>query len=160
MATDQPRWARPYVCHVPAMRGNGGRVNDDKKAAMAEGRRAGRTVQEYLVALEAVSTRPRGRPRSRERAVARLEQIDQELTEASGVQRLQLTQERRDLAAFLDQEGAADVLAILEARFVKVAAAYGERKGISYAAWREVGVPASVLRAAGITRGKGVVPHA
>ena len=44
-------------------------------------------------------------------------------------------------------------LARLEAGFVRSAKAYGERKGISYAAWREQGVPAAVLRQAGITRG-------
>ena len=37
--------------------------------------------------------------------------------------------------------------------FVKSAKGYGERKGISYAAWREVGVSAATLKAAGISRG-------
>jgi hypothetical protein len=40
----------------------------------------------------------------------------------------------------------------LEAAFVQVAAAYAARKGISYQAWRSVGVAPSVLRAAGIAR--------
>jgi hypothetical protein len=35
---------------------------------------------------------------------------------------------------------------------VEYAASYGARKGITYAAWREVGVPVSVLKAAGISR--------
>ena len=30
---------------------------------------------------------------------------------------------------------------------------YAQRKGISYAAWRELGVPADVLKKAGISRG-------
>jgi hypothetical protein len=42
-----------------------------------------------------------------------------------------------------DQEALAD-------DFVKHAKAYSERKGISYATWREFGVPADVLRKAGI----------
>jgi hypothetical protein len=33
-----------------------------------------------------------------------------------------------------------------------VAAEYGQRKGISYAAWRELGVSPAVLKRAGITR--------
>jgi hypothetical protein len=40
----------------------------------------------------------------------------------------------------------------LEEAFVAVARSYGERHGISYAAWRELGVPAAVLRRAGIVR--------
>ena len=40
----------------------------------------------------------------------------------------------------------------LESGFVKAAASYGGRRGISYAAWREVGVPAAALKAAGIRR--------
>jgi hypothetical protein len=43
-------------------------------------------------------------------------------------------------------------LAQLEKDFVKAAAPYSERKGISYSAWREVGVPAAVLDKAGIAR--------
>ena len=41
------------------------------------------------------------------------------------------------------------------ARRVKVlfaAAEYGRRKGITYAAWREAGVPSAVLSRAGIAR--------
>ena len=40
----------------------------------------------------------------------------------------------------------------LEAAFVSYAAAYSERKGISYAAWREAGVSPTVLTKAGIRR--------
>jgi hypothetical protein len=36
---------------------------------------------------------------------------------------------------------------------VKAARDYGQRKGISYAAWREAGVDAAVLKKAGIGRG-------
>ena len=40
----------------------------------------------------------------------------------------------------------------LEEAFVKVAKGYSARQGISYAAWRQVGVEAGVLRRAGIGR--------
>lgn len=43
-------------------------------------------------------------------------------------------------------------VAALEQDFIKVAAEYGRRKGISYAAWREVGVAPAVLKEAGISR--------
>ena len=40
----------------------------------------------------------------------------------------------------------------LEQEFVDAAAAYSARKGISYAAWRELGVEPGVLKRAGIPR--------
>ncbi len=46
-------------------------------------------------------------------------------------------------------------LVALEEGFVKAAKNYSERKGITYAAWREAGIDASVLRRAGIRRGAG-----
>ncbi|HEX2192018.1 MAG TPA: hypothetical protein VHH09_02405 [Acidimicrobiales bacterium] len=47
--------------------------------------------------------------------------------------------------------GAADIEA-LEAAFIAVAGAYSARKGLTYAAWRAVGVKPGVLRDAGIAR--------
>jgi len=43
-------------------------------------------------------------------------------------------------------------IASLEKAFVKAAGPYSEAKGISYATWREFGVPAEVLGKAGISR--------
>jgi hypothetical protein len=43
-------------------------------------------------------------------------------------------------------------LKTIEDDFVKVVANYSKRQGISYASWREVGVPASVLTRAGLSR--------
>ena len=40
----------------------------------------------------------------------------------------------------------------LENEFVGVAQAYGQRKGISYSSWRDVGVSAATLKRAGISR--------
>jgi signal transduction protein with GAF and PtsI domain len=131
-------------------------MNAERKAAMAEGRRASRIVAAYLEALDAsASTRRPGRPRSRERAAARVDVIrDQLRAEGSALRRLALTQEMADLKAFLDADGPdnAAELALLRQQFIEVAYGYGKRKGISHAAWREVGVPAAVLREAGIER--------
>ena len=44
-----------------------------------------------------------------------------------------------------------EYLDMLRAVFAECARAYGERKGISYAAWREIGVSAPVLKRAGIS---------
>ena len=40
----------------------------------------------------------------------------------------------------------------LETAFIAVAGPYSDRKGLTYAAWRAVGVKPRVLRAAGIAR--------
>ncbi|MCB0972103.1 MAG: hypothetical protein KDA97_11415 [Acidimicrobiales bacterium] len=82
----------------------------------------------------------------------RLDKVTAELETAEPLQRLQLTQEKLDLE---DELASADTkvdLAELEQGFVESAAGYASRKGISYGAFRTVGVPAAVLRAAGISR--------
>jgi uncharacterized protein YicC (UPF0701 family) len=122
------------------------------KRALAEGRELGRAVRKYLDALD--QNRPRrGRKRTSESIKRRLDAISKQLTDASPLPRLQLVQERMDLRAELQQLRAKVDLSALEREFAKVAKAYSERKGISYAAWRELGVPADVLKRAGIGRG-------
>lgn len=128
-------------------------MSDDHKAALAEGRNQSRAVSRYLDALEA--NRPkRGRKRTADSVKKRLAAVESELRSAGGLQRLSLLQERRDLEVELAgmSAGGPDVSA-LEKEFVKVAKGYSERKGISYGAWREFGVPAEVLKKAGIARG-------
>ena len=61
-----------------------------------------------------------------------------------------LIQQRIDIDAQLAQIDQAERLAELEQAFVKVAASSSKRTGISAAALREVGVPAHVLRKAGL----------
>ena len=60
--------------------------------------------------------------------------------------------EARDGEEELASTGETVDLSALEADFVKAARDYGTRKGISYAAWREAGVDAAVLKRAGISR--------
>ena len=43
----------------------------------------------------------------------------------------------------------------LEAAFVKIAKRFGENRGIGYGAWRDAGVPAVVLKKAGVARTHG-----
>jgi hypothetical protein len=123
------------------------------KHAMAAGRKEGQAVKAYLDALEEHRPR-RGRRRTPDSIQKRLVAIDAELGGASSLKRLQLLQERRDLQAELDGMGtAAPDISDLVDGFVNVAKPYSERKGISYATWRELGVPADILKRAGITRG-------
>jgi hypothetical protein len=129
-------------------------VSDEHKAAMAAGRSEARAVKNYLDALEV--TRPkRGRKRTPDSINQRLVKISAELDTASDpMRKLALTQERIDLERELDAlESKVDIdMASLEAAFVAAASSYSARKGITYAAWREVGVPAATLKAAGISR--------
>jgi hypothetical protein len=129
-------------------------MTDEHKAALAEGRAQGRSVKQYLEALEANKPK-RGRKRTPESIQKRLDVIDAEIADADGLKRLTLVQERIDLQEELAKLSSDDTvdLSALEAEFVRVAKGYGERKGISYAAWREVGVTAPVLKQAGISRG-------
>jgi hypothetical protein len=83
----------------------------------------------------------------------RMEKIDQELQTADPLHRLHLVQERLDLQNALEASSATVDLGALEDEFVAAARDYSERKGISYAAWREMGVSAAVLKRAGIGRG-------
>ena len=84
----------------------------------------------------------------------RLEAIDLDMDKADPLRRLQLVQERLDLEEELAAAESKVDLSELEDEFTKSAAPYGERKGISYEAWRELGVPAATLKAAGISRGR------
>ena len=127
-------------------------MSDQHKAALAEGRSESRAVKTYLEALE--QSRPRrGRKRTNESIGKRLASIEHALADAAPLMRLQLVQERMDLQRELAAMGTTVDLTAAEAQFVKTAASYGRRKGISYAAWREAGVAAEVLKRAGVSRG-------
>jgi len=126
-------------------------MTDEHKQALAVGRAEGRMVRAYLEALE--SSRPkRGRKRTKESITRRLERIEAELEAADPLKRLQLTQEQLDLIQELEGMDSGINITDLEKDFIRVAKGYAERKGISYAAFRQIGVPASVLKQAGISR--------
>jgi len=127
-------------------------MTDEHKAALAEGRAQGRAVRGYLEAIEAHRPK-RGRKRTPDSMRARLAKIEATIDAADPMTRLQLVQERLDLAAAIAAAETTVDLTALEEGFIAAAAAYGERKGISYVAWREVGVPAAILKRAGISRG-------
>ncbi|MFZ0171264.1 MAG: hypothetical protein WAL04_06230 [Acidimicrobiales bacterium] len=126
-------------------------LSDEHKDALAEGRRQGNAVRRYLVALE--ENRPRrGRQVSTESLVSRRNEIDGKIAAADPLKRAHLIQQRRDLDRRLASAEDTDEVHIeaLEEEFIVVAAEYGDRKGIEYKTWREVGVPADVLARAGI----------
>lgn len=127
-------------------------MSDEHKAALAEGREQGRAVRRYLEALEANKPK-RGRKRSPETMKKRLASVESDLATADPLKRLHLVQERMDLEDALQATKASVDLDQLEKEFVNAASTYSQRKGISYSAWRQLGVPAGVLERAGITRG-------
>jgi hypothetical protein len=133
-----------------AKRGPKGPLSDEHKAALATGRVEGRIVRDYLEALR--DNKPkRGRQRTAATISARLAAIETELSTADAIDELRLVQERRDLQIELDRKELAVDVSKLEADFVKVAKNYSQRQGIAYASWRDVGVKASVLKAAGLS---------
>ena len=126
-------------------------MSDAHKAALATGRSEGKVVRDYLEALRA-NKPARGRKRTPDSIAKRLTAIDNEIGNADAVKELRLVQERIDLQAELATMGTTVDMGALEAEFIKVAKAYGERTGVSLAAWRAVGINSAVLKAAGISR--------
>ena len=125
-------------------------MSDDHKAALAQGRLESRVIKAYLGAL---GGRKRGRPVTRESLTARIERLEsQTAVETNPLKALDLRQARLEAEQRLTGLDDTVDLAALEAGFVSHAAAYGGRKGITYAAWREAGVPAAVLKKAGVAR--------
>jgi chromosome segregation ATPase len=123
------------------------------KAALAQGRREGRAVKQYL---EALGSRRPGRPVTPERLRDKIASLETRIAEEMDpLKALEMRQERLDAEAALARAEATEDFAALEAAFVEHARSYSERKGISYSAWRESGVAADVLRRAGIPRTRG-----
>ena len=123
------------------------------KAALARGRAESATVRHYLEALE-TSKPKRGRKRTPASIDRRLATIDSQLGSADALTRLHLLQEQKDL---MDERSRVDQvkdLTALEKQFIKVAKAYGDRKGITYSTWRAAGVSAAVLQKAEISRAR------
>jgi len=122
------------------------------KQALAQGRAESAIVNRYLLALG--TTKRRGRPLSKERMTRRFDAAHRQLAASTGLAKLVAAQEIRDLKGALDELAQRDPqrLRSLEDAFVRVARRFSERRGISYEAWREVGVPAAILRRAKVAR--------
>ena len=141
----------PRMMPMAAKRGPKGPMTDDHKAALARGRTEGRAVRDYLESLRANKPK-RGRRRTAESINKRLSAIDAEVASSDPLRELKLLQERRDLQLEMESNTTDTDHVAIEEAFVKVAREYGERQGISYTTWRDVGVDAAVLARAGITR--------
>jgi hypothetical protein len=121
-------------------------MSDEHKQAIADARRQNQAVRDYLNAL--TTAKPAGR-----RPSTTPEQLQEQVdAESDPVKRLELIQRRLDIEDRLASKQDLPDLETLEAEFVAVAADYASRKGITYTAFRELGVPASALKQAGIPR--------
>lgn len=126
-------------------------MSEEHKEALAKGRQQGKAVRDYLAALE--SERKPGRRIDRDTVEARIADVQTAIDEETDpAKRVTLIQKRLDLEERLISLDEQPDLDALEVAFVDAAAPYSERKGISYTAWREAGVPAATLRRAGIKR--------
>lgn len=124
-------------------------MTDDHKAALARGRTEAAAIKRYLQALD--SRRP-GRPVTLAGLQEKLDLLIAKIAdEEDALKKVDLVQMRLDTEQRIADFEEVD-FETLEAEFVRYARVYSERKGISYSAWREIGVPASVLRQAGIPR--------
>jgi hypothetical protein len=128
-------------------------MSNGHKAALARGRAESACVRHYLEALE-TSKPKRGRKRTPASIDKRLAAIDTQLAAADALTKLHLLQEQKDLTDERLRVAKVKDLSALEKQFIKVAQAYGKRKGISYGTWRAAGVSANVLEAAGISRAR------
>jgi len=110
-------------------------------------------VRRYLEALEATKSRS-GRRRSVDVLQRQLDETSAAIPQASALERVHLLQRRLDLEGELEdaRRHSTPDLGELEAAFIEALPGYSRRKHLSYAAWREAGVPARVLKAAGIRR--------
>lgn len=128
-------------------------MSQEHKDALAEGRVQGAAVRRYLESLEVAARR--GRRPDVDRLRRRLTEIDETLDSLDPIGRLQALQERIDITkALTDLPNGEDAAEALDG-FIKHARPYARRKGISYQAFRQVGVPAAVLNQAGIHRASG-----
>ncbi len=101
-------------------------------------------VRRYLKTIDGIRSKPRLAD-----PAARLRDIEVLLSDkdTDPIPRLDLLQERIELRRLATQAAEAEGIT---RDFIHVAQDYSERKGISYGAWRDYGVPATILKEAGI----------
>jgi hypothetical protein len=131
------------------------KLSASHKRALAEGRTMSAVVDRYLSAVN--TPKRRGRKVSKAALVQRLADATAKAKSATGVEKVLAAQEVRDLEvriANMETAAGGDVKS-LESAFVKIAKRFGENRGIGYGAWRDAGVPAVVLKKAGVARTRG-----
>lgn len=125
-------------------------VTEAHKKAMVKGRQQAAAVRKYLQALESRSSVRRPDER---KLRGRIDDTEQRIhAEKNPAKRVELIQRRLDYEAQLADLVEAPDMESLEKDFKDAVKEYSERKSLTYAAWRELGVRARVLREAGVPR--------
>ena len=110
---------------------------DEHKQAMSIGISQTKTIRAYLTQIQSDTPVRRTRPSA---------EIQAQLAAATDpIERLRLRPLLRE-ALEVESENSIG----LTAQFIKICANYSERLGLTYADWREEGVPAAVLKEAGL----------
>lgn len=122
--------------------------------ALTEGRLQRNAIFKYL---DALTSKKKPRRRSVGEVKARIAEVEGLLAQPDNldhIERVGLRQERIDLLTELAELRAHPEpdLEELERGFIAAVGPFSERKGWTYSAWRDEGVPAEVLRKAGIRR--------
>jgi len=125
-------------------------MSAEHKEALAQGRREASAIKKYLGAL---GRRRPGRPVTPESLKKRVADLSVRLSgEQNALRAVELRQQIIEAGEALAEADTAASVDELETGFIEHAASYSDRKGISYAAWRQSGVPAQVLKKAGVRR--------
>lgn len=124
------------------------KFDEDRRQAMAHGQHSSKAVRRYLEALQSDRSSV-----DVERLQEQSEKLHAQIAEeTSPIKQLQLVQKRIDVEDQLTAAGSGPSIEECEQEFIEWAADYANRKGISYRAYREMGVPAAVLKEAGVPR--------
>lgn len=136
---------------TPAKSGSKRTMSEEHKQALAEGRKQGKIVANYLAAIRKTKKK-RGRQVTAETLNARLAKARADLETASPIEQLKLTQMISDTEAKLANLEVAPAVDIeaLEKEFIRVGKSYAESQGIVRATFVKIGVEKRVLEAAGI----------
>jgi hypothetical protein len=125
-------------------------MSPEHKEALARGRTEARAIKSYL---DALGNRRPGRPVTEKSLTDRIAKLAAQISaESDPLRAVELRQKRHDAEDALAGLGSQEDFTALEAGFVEAVRGYGDRKGIGYSAWREAGVPADVLKLAGVPR--------
>jgi hypothetical protein len=123
-------------------------MSKEHKDALARGRKEARAVKVYLKAIDA---RTSGRQPSKDTLKSRLEKVNEKIGGTDDpLKTVDLLQSKLDIEKALSRVEEESDFDAVEADFIKNVKSYSERKGITYTAWREFGVPARTLREAGL----------
>lgn len=123
-------------------------MSKEHKQALAQGRKEARAVKTYLRAIDA---RSGGRQPSKETLQNRLDKVNEKIEATEDpLKTVDLLQAKLDIEKAISRTENQDDFEGTEKAFIENVKSYSERKGITYSAWREFGVPARVLREAGV----------